>query len=192
MPRRRSIVSGHCLPRRWTASDRRSLRSACAAPCAQDGAGNPSCRARAREKLFRSYRRSYLETRCERGAGIAWTARGLMTDTKPAKRASRGPKVEHLQLPPHSVHAEQSLLGCLMLDPAAWSKISGLVDEASFFRPDHRLIYRAVADLQALTSAIDITTLTVHLEQRGELADTGRSSHLGMIQRGTPTAPDLP
>lgn len=112
-------------------------------------------------------------------------------EPKPAKRASRGPKVEHLQLAPHSIEAEQSVLGGLMIDAAAWAKVSGLIDADSFFRPDHRLIFRAIADLQARGSAIDFLTVGDSLEQRGELADAGGYSYIGTIQRDTPSAANI-
>jgi replicative DNA helicase len=88
--------------------------------------------------------------------------------------SKRSLKVEHLQLPPHSIEAEQSVLGGLMLDPAAWSKVSALVDEDAFFRPDHRLIFSAIADLQTRGNAIDPLTVVDSLEQCGKLADAGR------------------
>jgi hypothetical protein len=114
-----------------------------------------------------------------------------MTDAKPAKRASRGTKVEHLQLPPHSIEAEQSVLGGLMLDSAAWTKVSGILSADSFFRNDHRLIYAAMVDLRARGSAIDFLTVADSLEQRGELAEAGGLSYLGTIQRDTPSTANM-
>jgi RecA-family ATPase len=112
-------------------------------------------------------------------------------DGKPAKRASRQLKVEHLQLPPHSIEAEQSVLGGLMLDAAAWAKVSGILSVDSFYRRDHRLVYGAMADLQTRGSAIDFLTVADHLEQRGELADVGGLSYLGTIQRDTPSTANI-
>jgi RecA-family ATPase len=114
-----------------------------------------------------------------------------MNDDKPAKRASRGTKVEHLQLPPHSIEAEQSVLGGLMLDPAAWSKVSQLLNEESFFRQDHRLIFRAMSDLQTRGSAIDAVTVADSLEQRGELAQVGGLAYVATIARDTPSSANI-
>ena len=112
-------------------------------------------------------------------------------DTKPSKRVSRGPKVEHLALPPHSIEAEQSVLGGLMLDQATFAKVSGLLNQDSFFRPDHRLIFGAMADLQTRGSAIDFLTVADFLEQRGQLVDAGGLSYLGTIQRDTPSTANI-
>src|SRR5580704_489299 len=114
-----------------------------------------------------------------------------MNDAKPAKRASRGTKVEHLQLPPHSIEAEQSVLGGLMLDPAAWSKVSQLMNEESFFRQDHRLIFRAMAEMQTRGSAIDAVTVADSLEQRGELAEVGGLAYIATIARDTPSSANI-
>jgi RecA-family ATPase len=114
-----------------------------------------------------------------------------MNDDKPAKRASRGTKVEHLQLPPHSIEAEQSVLGGLMLDPAAWSKVSQLLNEESFFRQDHRLIFRAMADMQTRGSAIDAVTVADSLDQRGELAQVGGLAYIATIARDTPSSANI-
>lgn len=114
-----------------------------------------------------------------------------MTDTKPAKRASRGPKVEHLQLPPHSIEAEQHVLGGLMIDASAWAKVSGLIDADSFYRNDHRLMFRAISELQTRGSAIDSTTVADCLNQRNELADVGGLSYIGTVARDTPTTANI-
>jgi RecA-family ATPase len=124
---------------------------------------------------------------CHRGMQSA----APMTTIKPAKRSARGTQVEHLPLPSHSIEAEQSVLGGLMLDPAAWSKVSPLVKEESFFRQDHRLIFRAMADLQARGSAIDAVTVADSLEQRGELADVGGLAYIGTVARDTPSTANI-
>lgn len=108
-----------------------------------------------------------------------------------ARGASRGTRVEHLQLPPHSIEAEQSVLGALMLDPTAWARVSGLVSEDSFFRSNHRLIFRAIAELQARGSAVDAITVGDSLEQSGDLTDAGGLSYLGTIARDTPSSANI-
>ena len=52
-----------------------------------------------------------------------------------------------VKVPPHSLHAEQAVLGGLMLDNAAWDRVADHVVEEDFYRRDHRLIFRAVAEL---------------------------------------------
>ena len=60
---------------------------------------------------------------------------------------------EALKIAPQSIEAEQSVLGGLMLDNQAWDKVADLVVEEDFYRRDHRLIFRAIADLQYLRCA---------------------------------------
>ena len=55
------------------------------------------------------------------------------------------PAIAHLRIPPHSIEAEQSVLGGLLLDNAAFDKIADLVGEADFYRDEHRRIYRQQA-----------------------------------------------
>ena len=58
-----------------------------------------------------------------------------------------GASGDGLRLPPHSVEAEQSVLGGLMLDAAAWDQVADRVTAEDFYRNDHRLIFEAVAGL---------------------------------------------
>ena len=55
-----------------------------------------------------------------------------------------------LRAPPHSIEAEQAVLGGLMLDRAAWDNVGDVVTADDFFRPDHKLIFRAEWDLPEL------------------------------------------
>jgi replicative DNA helicase len=57
------------------------------------------------------------------------------------------PQLAALKLPPHSIEAEQSLLGGLLLDNSAWDRIADQVAEADFYRDDHRRIFRHIAKL---------------------------------------------
>ena len=78
-----------------------------------------------------------------------------------------------------------------MLDRAAWAKVSRLIDTDSFFRPDHRLIFSAIADLQSRGDAIDPVTVATFLEQRGQIDEVGGLSYIGTIARDTPTAANV-
>ena len=53
-----------------------------------------------------------------------------------------------LKVPPHSVEAEQSVLGGLLLDVNAWDRVTEVLDEADFYRRDHRLMFAAMRDLR--------------------------------------------
>jgi replicative DNA helicase len=96
-----------------------------------------------------------------------------------------------LRLPPHSVEAEQSVLGGLMLDSAAWDQVADRVVAEDFYRNDHRLIFEAVAGLIERNQPCDAVTLSGHLESQGVLDQVGGLSYLGSLARDTPTAANI-
>jgi replicative DNA helicase len=96
-----------------------------------------------------------------------------------------------LRLPPHSVEAEQSVLGGLMLDSAAWDQVADRVIAEDFYRNDHRLIFEAVAGLIERNQPCDAVTLSGHLESQGVLDQAGGLSYLGSLARDTPTAANI-
>jgi replicative DNA helicase len=96
-----------------------------------------------------------------------------------------------LRLPPHSIEAEQSVLGGLMLDAAAWDQIADRVIAEDFYRNDHRLIFEAVAVLIERSQPCDAVTLSGHLESQGLLDQVGGLSYLGSLARDTPTTANI-
>jgi replicative DNA helicase len=96
-----------------------------------------------------------------------------------------------LRLPPHSIEAEQSVLGGLMLDAAAWDQIADRVVAEDFYRNDHRLIFEAVAVLIERSQPCDAVTLSGHLESLGLLDQVGGLSYLGSLARDTPTTANI-
>src|ERR1700678_3897149 len=102
-----------------------------------------------------------------------------------------GASGDGLRLPPHSVEAEQSVLGGLMLDSAACDKVADRVLAEDFYRNDHRLIFEAVAGLIERNQPCDAVTLSGHLESQGLLDQVGGLSYLGSLARDTPTATNI-
>jgi len=96
-----------------------------------------------------------------------------------------------LRLPPHSIEAEQSVLGGLMLDAAAWDQVADRVTAEDFYRHDHRLIFEAVAGLIERSQPCDAVTLSGHLESQGVLDQVGGLSYLGSLARDTPTSANI-
>ena len=96
-----------------------------------------------------------------------------------------------LRLPPHSVEAEQAVLGGLLLDNTAWDRVSGVLADADFYRRDHRLIYRGIAELVERSEPADAVTLADHLQQTGQLQEVGGLAYLGSLARDTPTAANI-
>jgi replicative DNA helicase len=91
-------------------------------------------------------------------------------------------------VPPHSVEAEQSVLGALLIDGNAWDQVADIVTAEDFYRPDHRLIYEALAELVGVGRPGDVVTVSEQLERRGRLLDAGGLAYLGTLARDTPTA----
>jgi replicative DNA helicase len=102
-----------------------------------------------------------------------------------------GTSGDGLRLPPHSVEAEQSVLGGLMLDSAAWDQVADRVVADDFYRNDHRLIFEAVAGLIERSQPCDAVTLSGHLESQGLLDQVGGLAYLGSLARDTPTAANI-
>jgi replicative DNA helicase len=98
---------------------------------------------------------------------------------------------EALKVPPHSQEAEQAVLGGLMLDNEAWDAVADRLAEVDFYRHDHRLIFRAIAELAERNTPFDVVTLSERLEARGELAEAGGLPYLGMLARDTPSAANI-
>jgi len=99
--------------------------------------------------------------------------------------------VESLKVPPHSIQAEQSVLGGLMLDNQTWDSVADKVIDHDFYRRDHQLIFRAIAQLAEKQEPFDVVTLSEVLESRGELKDVGGLAYLGMLAAETPSAANI-
>jgi replicative DNA helicase len=93
--------------------------------------------------------------------------------------------------PPHSVEAEQAVLGGLMLDDAAWDNVADAVIEQDFYRPDHQLIFAAITALAGEGKPCDVVTVSQHLERSGKLENAGGLAYLSAIARDTPSAANV-
>ncbi|MBT9516526.1 MAG: replicative DNA helicase [Methyloversatilis discipulorum] len=96
-----------------------------------------------------------------------------------------------LRLPPHSIEAEQSLIGALLLDNNAWDRIEGTVTDADFFRDDHRRIFTHIAALIRAGKPADVVTVHAEMEQSGEAERCGGLAYLGEIANNTPSAANI-
>src|SRR6266436_3201049 len=101
-----------------------------------------------------------------------------------ARTTTRRYKNNHLtdtdsvKIPPHSIEAEQSVLGGLMLDNRAWDQIADRVRESDFYRHDHRAIYRSMAVLSEQNKPLDVLTVSEYLRQIHELENAGGEVYL--------------
>ncbi len=99
--------------------------------------------------------------------------------------------VSPLKVPPHSIEAERSVLGGLMLDENAWDTISSTVSAEDFYRSDHRIIFRCMADLVERNKPLDIITISEALEDVGELENVGGLAYISDLASSTPTASNI-
>ena len=97
-------------------------------------------------------------------------------------------RVDDLKVPPHSMEAEQSVIGGLMLDNLAWDNIADVVNEKDFYRHDHALIFRSIAALADESQPYDVVTVSEWLGSRNELDSIGGLAYLSILANDTPTA----
>ena len=100
-------------------------------------------------------------------------------------------QLDAVRTPPHSVEAEQSVLGGLLLDNAAWDRIADVVNEADFYRADHRTIFQHIAQLIEHNKPADALTVAESLERSGKLADVGGQAYIGSLALNTPSAANI-
>ncbi len=107
-------------------------------------------------------------------------------------RGSSGPvALLDAPVPPHSIEAEQAVLGGLLIDPGAWDNVADAVVAQDFYRHDHELIFNAIAALAADAKPCDVVTVSQFLERTGHLEHAGGLAYLGSIARDTPTAANV-
>jgi replicative DNA helicase len=100
-------------------------------------------------------------------------------------------QVESLKIPPHSIEAEQSVLGGLMLDNEAWDRVAERVVSHDFYTRNHKLIFSAMETLVEQGHPLDLITISEMLEKRNELETVGGFAYLGEIAKNTPSAANI-
>ena len=96
-----------------------------------------------------------------------------------------------LKVPPHSLEAEQSVLGGLMLNNDAWFNVYEVVTDSDFYRGPHRVIFQVMTELQANNQPLDAVTLAEGLQSRGLLEKAGGLAYLGELAENTPGASNV-
>ncbi|BAO44723.1 replicative DNA helicase [Thiolapillus brandeum] len=100
-------------------------------------------------------------------------------------------EVEQLRVPPHSLQAEQSVIGGLMLDNSTWDQVADRVSAEDFYRREHQLIFSVIALLADEQKPFDVVTLAEELERREELEDVGGLPYLAALAEDTPSAANI-
>lgn len=107
------------------------------------------------------------------------------------------PEAEHdrdlarIKMQPHSIEAEQSVLGGLLLASDAWDAVAETVSASDFYRPDHRLIFRQIAKLADDAEPVDVITVADKLSANGELDAAGGLAYLAELASNTPSASNI-
>jgi replicative DNA helicase len=109
-------------------------------------------------------------------------------------RDATGPRddeVSRLRVPPHSVEAEQSVLGGLLLDNLAWDRAGDLLTDHDFYRYEHRLIFAAIGALVAQSKPADVITVFEQLQSLGKAQDSGGLAYLNALAQSVPSAANM-
>ncbi len=98
--------------------------------------------------------------------------------------------VQALKVPPHSVEAEQSLLGGLLIDNTAWDRLGGVLSDKDFYRPEHALIYKVITRLVSDNHPADVITVhdAIKSEQGGDLVSV---DYLNSLAQNTPSSANI-
>jgi replicative DNA helicase len=92
------------------------------------------------------------------------------------------------RLPPHSIEAEEAVLGSLLIDPDAIFEVAGFLKPEAFYRVHNRWIYEAIVALNERREAIDFITLSEELRRREQLEEVGGDAYLIGLLNVVPTA----
>jgi replicative DNA helicase len=108
-----------------------------------------------------------------------------------ASSARPDDEVARLRVPPHSIEAEQSVLGGLLLDNTAWDKAGDLLIDSDFYRFEHRHIYAAIGSLVNATKPADVITVFEQLQGLGKAEECGGLVYLNALAQSVPSAANL-
>ena len=101
------------------------------------------------------------------------------------------PQLDSLRVPPHSIEAEQSVLGGLLLDNSAWDRIADFLTEDDFYRYDHRIIFQHIVKLINATRPADVITVFEALGTTGKADEVGGLTYLNALAQNTPSAANI-
>ncbi len=105
--------------------------------------------------------------------------------------APRDDEVARLRVPPHSIEAEQSVLGGLLLDNSAWDRAGDLLTDSDFYRYEHKAIYAAIGALVNASKPADVITVFEQLQSLGKAEECGGIAYLNALAQSVPSAANL-
>ncbi len=104
------------------------------------------------------------------------------------------PNAESLRTPPYSLEAEQAVLGGLMLENSTWDQVADILNEDDFHLFDHRIVFRAIADLAYQNQPFDVVTLADKIKQSESSSGINSkniTSYIATLAKETPTAANI-
>jgi hypothetical protein len=113
-----------------------------------------------------------------------------MTDTEPRQPSANGrlrPVPDPDRQPPHNLEAEEAVLGAILTAGRLLADVAAVLEEADFYRPAHRAIWRAILRLADRGEPTDPVTVLGELDQSGDLADVGGAPFLHTLVQAVPT-----
>ena len=106
-------------------------------------------------------------------------------ETKTRELDKQPKNLAALKVPPHSVEAEQAVLGGLMLDDSEWDNVVDVLLSEDFYRPEHQLIFQVMARQSEASKPIDVVTLVESLDSLNELETAGGLDYLSELASGS-------
>ncbi len=103
----------------------------------------------------------------------------------------RDRQLAQLRVPPHSVEAESSVLGGLLIDNGAWDRVGDVLSEGDFYRYEHKLIFQAVSSLVNASRPADVITVYEHLQSLGKAEEIGGLAYLNSLAQYVPSASNI-
>ncbi len=103
----------------------------------------------------------------------------------------RDTQVAQLRIPPHSIEAESSVIGGLLLDNSAWDRVNDLLSDGDFYRYEHRLVFAAVGVLINATKPADVITVFEQLQNQGKAEEIGGLAYLNSLAQYVPSASNI-
>ena len=100
-------------------------------------------------------------------------------------------QVAQLRIPPHSIEAESSVLGGLLLDNGAWDRVGDVLIDTDFYRYEHRLVYAAVGKLVNESKPADVITVHEELQRQGKGEEIGGLAYLNALAQYVPSASNI-
>ncbi len=110
---------------------------------------------------------------------------------QPAPQTTQDPQLLNLKVPPHSIEAEQSVLGGLLIDNSAFDRVADVVSDGNFYRDDHRRIFRHIVRLVERGKPADVVTVDEAIKGSEDKDKTGGLAYLAALASNTPSAHNI-